>query len=415
MTESLAVWYDAERVGTLASDAGVWRFRYDASWLASPLAFALSPHFPLSGEAYADTSDDRRVQWFFDNLLPEGGVRQALAREAKLSEKDAFGLLAHYGDESAGALTFLADDGRAPANDLYEELSADELRALVQSLPETPFIAADGRARMSLAGAQHKLPLHRDGSRWLLPRGGASSVIVKPEGAAKQYSHAPANEYFCCRLADRVGVVVPPSELVHLPEPLYVVERYDRVVEDDSVRRLHQIDLCQLLNRWPGFKYESDGGVDVVMAYRALDTTRQPARSRNQFLRWFVFNYLIGNSDAHAKNISFLVSPGRIDLAPAYDLVSVRAYGDDYDSMAMSIGSEIRYGWVEIEQWDQLAASLDVPKAFLAGIRRELADTVLSAAKELVSNGAFSEDEYDLINDVLSVIGTHAGYVKKTI
>lgn len=84
------------------------------------------------------------------------------------------------------------------------------------------------------------------------------------------------------------------------------MQRFDRHVDEaGQVSRLHQIDLCQLLNRWAGYKYESEGGVTFEEAFRALDQTRQPAVSRNQLLRWLIFNYIVGNSDAHAKNIAF--------------------------------------------------------------------------------------------------------------
>jgi serine/threonine-protein kinase HipA len=400
-------------VGTLSTDRGVWELVYHPDWLTSKTAFALSPHFPLQKESFTDSPDDRRVQWFFDNLLSEGGVREALARLAKVDEKDTFGLLQSYGEESAGALTLLLDDGRAPDSGGYEELSQGSLRELLQKLPELPLIAADGRARMSLAGAQQKLALHRDDDVWLLPQGAPSSVIIKPDNARKEFPYCPANEYFCSRLAEAIGIAVPRSELMHLPEPVFVIERYDRVVRQGVVRRLHQIDLCQLLNRWSGYKYESDGGIDVTAAYGALDLTRQPARSRNQFLRWFVFNYLIGNSDAHAKNIAFLVSPGRIDLAPAYDLLSVRPYGDDYDYMAMSIASEIRYGWIEKSQWDELATTLNISISFLARVLRDLAVTVPQNARSLLTSEEFLVEERDFLQEVVAVIETHAGYVKQ--
>lgn len=412
---SLAIWCETERVGTLATDQGVWELVYHPDWLVSETAFALSPHFPLQTESFIDSPDDRRVQWFFDNLLPEGGVRESLARLAKVDEKDAFGLLHRYGEESAGALTLLLDDGRTPKSDGYEELSQESLRALLRKLPELPLIAAEGRARMSLAGAQQKLALHRDNDTWLLPRGGPSSVIIKPDNARKEFPYCPANECFCSRLAHATGVAVPRSELLHLPEAVFVIERYDRVVKHGLVRRLHQIDLCQLLNRWSGYKYESDGGVNVAAAYSALDFTLQPARSRNQFLRWFVFNYLIGNSDAHAKNIAFLVSPGRIDLAPAYDLLSVRPYGDDYDYMAMSIASETRYGWIEKTQWDELATTLNLSESFLVRILRELSATVPRHAKSLLASEEFLAEERDFLREIVAVVETHAGYVTQEL
>lgn len=415
MNQSLAIWCERVCLGTLSSQDGVWTFAYDSEWVASPRSFAISPHFPLSTDPFLDTADDRRTQWFFDNLLPEGGVRQALARYAGVHENDLFGLLRRFGEETAGALQLLPGDAPPSDENAYDELTIEDLRALLEKLPNVPLIASDGRARMSLAGAQHKLALHREGERWLLPQGGASTVIIKPANVNVEFSYCPANEYFCSLLAAEVSIPVPSTQLLHLPEELFVIERYDRVAENDRVKRLHQIDLCQLLNRWPGAKYESEGGIDMKTAYRALDQTRQPAVSRQQFLRWVVFNYLIGNSDAHAKNVAFLVTPDRIDLAPAYDLVCVRAYGDDYDYMAMSLASENRYGWVGKKQWDELASELHVPRLLLKRIRGELVERVPRLARELVSRPEFTDDERSFLARVVGVIDAHANYMRETL
>jgi serine/threonine-protein kinase HipA len=414
MKQSLSVWCERVHVGTLSSIDGVWTFAYDPDWVTSPRSFALSPHFPLSTDPFVDTSDDRRTQWFFDNLLPEGGVRQALARYANVHDNDTFGLLQRFGEETAGALQLMPNDALASDESAYKELTKEDLRALLGKLPNVPLIAGDGRARMSLAGAQHKLALHREGERWLLPQGGPSTVIIKPANVNVEFPHCPANEHFCSLLATAVSVPVSSTQLIHLPEELFVIERYDRVAENDRVRRLHQIDLCQLLDRWPGAKYESEGGIDVKTAYRALDQTRQPAVSRRQFLRWVVFNYLIGNSDAHAKNVSFLVTPGRIDLAPAYDLVCVRAYGVDCDYMAMSLASEIRYGWVGKQQWDELASELAVPRSLLKRMQGELVERVPRIARDLVSRPEFTDEERSFLVRVVDVIDAHADYMRES-
>lgn len=402
-------------MGTLSTDDGVWSFKYDADWVGSAEGFPLSPHFPLSTVPFVGTSDDRRTEWFFDNLLPEGGVRRALARFARVSENDAFALLRRFGEESAGALQLLPEGAEARGPAAYEELTVEGLRDLLLKLPDVPLIAADGRARMSLAGAQHKLGLHRDGGRWLLPVGGPSTVIVKPANASVEFPLCPANEHFCSLLARAVGVPAGATELLHLPEELFVIERYDRVSEDGPVRRLHQVDLCQLLNRWPGAKYESEGGIDIKTSYQALDETRQPAASRRQFLRWVIFNYLIGNSDAHAKNVSFLAGPDGIDLAPAYDLVCVRVYGAAYDSMAMSIASEIRYGWVEKKEWEELSSELLVPRALMTRLRRELAESVPREARALLPRAEFTDRERAFLARIVGVIDEHAGHVRRSL
>lgn len=406
--KSLFLWGEGIRMGELSMDKGLWKFRYADEWLAHEGRFPLSPHFPLRGEDFSDNSEERPVQWFFDNLLPEGGVRQALARYAGMADRDSFGLLERFGEESAGALTLLPEGKPFPSDARYELISIDELRALLHKQAQIPLIAAAGKAKMSLAGAQHKLPLRWDGESFWLPIGAASSHILKPENARpKDYPFCPANEHFCMALARATGLSAPKTSLLHLPEPVTIVERYDRVILDGQVRRLHQIDLCQALNKWPTYKYESEGGATFREAFESLDGTRQPAAAKNRLLRWFVFNYIVGNSDAHAKNVSFLVRPDGLDIAPFYDLLCAKVYGDD--SMAMTIGDEARYGWVTEAAWDALAGSIGIPKTVLRRIRMELAKELPAKAKTLIARPEFNDDERQFLLKVLAIIEDQAG------
>lgn len=419
MTESLhelAVWIEGELVGVLGIDDGDWRFTYQRSWLEADGAYALSPQLPLRDERFVDDGQRRSVRWFFDNLLPEGGIRGALARHARLVEQDSFALLRTFGRDSAGALTLLPIGEPFAAERGYAPLGAGALRELLSRMPRVPLLAAGGRARMSLAGAQHKLAVHRDGSGWLLPQGSAaSSLILKPDNERSDlFPRCPANEHFCMTLARHLGLPTPRCWLERLPEPLYVVERFDRRVGDDGdVTRLHQIDLCQLLDLWPEAKYEVDDGPGLVEAYRALDRTRQPAVSRRQWLRWMLFNFAIGNSDAHAKNIGFLVDQRGVHLAPCYDLLSVAVYGADYDYMAMTIADEVRYGWIGAPQWDAFATTVGLPPAFLRKLRHELAEAIVPAALALVEDEVYTDDERALLRDVVALIERHAGYLVK--
>ena len=410
---TLVVWSDESRVGELSSDRGLWTFSYAREW-SSREGFPLSPSFPLAIERTVDHCDDRRVEWYFDNLLPEGGVRRALASFADLDERDTFGLLRRFGEESAGALTLLPIGvvPPAPSSHGYAPLARDELRALLAGLPRVPLLVAQGRAKMSLAGAQHKLGVHIRGDDLFLPASGAaSSYIVKPDDAQPEtHPFCPANEHFVMSLAREVGLPVPATRLVHLPEPVYVVERYDRRVEGDVVRRRHQIDLCQITNKWPAFKYEADGGATLADVFAAAELVRQPAVAKNHLLRWLVFNYVVGNSDAHAKNVSFLVSHRGFDLAPFYDLRSVKVYG--VDSLAMTIGGEDRYGLVTSASWDALAGQIGLRPALLRRIRSELARDVPRAAAKLVRAPEYSSDERAFLERVLAVIREHATFIE---
>ena len=411
MAAGLVVWLEDVAAGDLSEERGTWRFGYRDAWLERPGGYALSPHLPLRREAFEDTADDRRVQWFFDNLLPEGGIREALARSAGIDERDTYGMLARFGEESVGAVTLLAGDHPGPATGTYEPLTVPAIRDLLRGLPEVPLIAAGGRAKMSLAGVQHKIGVHRQDDHLLLPVGGAaSSMILKPGHVRPQsYPHVPANEHFCMSWAREMGLDVPGTELLHVPESLYLVHRFDRVVVAGRVQRRHQIDLCQVLNRWPGFKYEAGGGATLRTVFEAIEGTRQPAVARLQALRWVVLNYLMGNSDAHAKNLSFLVGPDGMALAPAYDLLCVTAYGDP--DMAMSIGDQIRYGWVTSDDWDAFATTVGVRESWFRRLRLELAERGPVVARRLLEREDFRDDERAFLGKVMVVIDTHAAYI----
>jgi len=242
-----------------------------------------------------------------------------------------------------------------------------------------------------------------------LPVGVASSHILKPDNARPQhYPYCPANEHFCMSLARAVGLPAPETALLHLPEPVYIVTRYDRLADGERVRRLHQIDLCQMLNKWPGYKYEAEGGATFRQAFESATAARQPAVAKGRLLRWLVFNYLVGNSDAHAKNISFLVRSEGLALAPFYDLLCVKVYGDD--TMAMTIGEENRFGWVTQAAWDAVAEAIDVRKPFLRRIRVELAKALPEAAKALLARPEFTGEERQFLERVVGIVEKHAKY-----
>lgn len=322
---TLVATIDERRVGTLHAERDLWSFRYDPAWLEDPVCFALSPALPLQSGAIEDGGSSRPVQWYFDNLLPEEGQRALLARAAGLpDEADAFALLVHYGAESAGSLTLLPPDAPQAGTGL-RELTDAELESRIEHLPAVP-LGQHAPKRMSLAGAQQKLAVvYRDG-RFFEPEGRtASTHILKPDHPDPVYAHSVANEWFTMSLATMLGLPVPSVTRRHVPSPVFVVERFDRRPGPASEwERLHAIDACQLLNISRTFKY-SEGSVSRLAELARL--CRVPAVARNRLYAWLVFNVLVGNTDAHLKNLSFLVTPQGIELAPFYDLVGVAVYG----------------------------------------------------------------------------------------
>ncbi|WP_246309530.1 HipA domain-containing protein [Hydrogenophaga aromaticivorans] len=322
---------DADLVGWLFDVNDVWVFQYNVSWVSKGGAFALSPSLGLREEAYVDGSSTRPVQWFFDNLLPEEELRKSLAKEAKLAFEDVFGLLRHYGAESAGSL-ILHPLGLPPAEDGLQELTPEELSARIQNLPAAPLTQGSPK-RMSLAGAQHKMVVvaHCNEKGELEPTlfeplpATPSTHILKPDSVAAAYPHSVANEYFSMRLAQVLKLDVPAVFRLYVPEPVYLITRFDRLQNKHtpSVSRLHVIDTCQLLNRSRVLKYDL-ARLDTLT--EAVDMTRSKAKARHKLYQWIVFNTLLGNGDSHLKNLSFLVTSSGIELAPGYDMLCTAVY-----------------------------------------------------------------------------------------
>lgn len=316
-------------VGWLVDANDIWLFQYSPYWAAHPDAFDLSPVLSRVQLTHLDRSTLRPVQWFFDNLLPEEELRQVLATEARLEAADAFGLLRYYGAESAGALV-LRPVGAPAAEPGLRELTPEALHQRILDLPRAP-LTKEAPKRMSLAGAQHKMVLVvAEGVLYEPLPGTPSTHILKPNSLSPHYPATVINEYFAMRLARKLGLAVPEVRRIYVPEPAYIVARFDRTagsLDPDAgsaqVNRRHAIDTCQLLGTSRVFKYEQ---ASLETLATALERVRSRAPARRQLFMWLVFNVLIGNADNHLKNLSFIVSPLGVELAPAYDLLSTAVY-----------------------------------------------------------------------------------------
>ena len=320
---SLRASINQTEVGTLQEVGGLWSFQYAGAWLDNPQSFALSPHLPLAAESLLDGASQRPVQWYFDNLLPEEEQRVLLAGDARLDAADAFGLLTWYGAESAGSVTLLPPEAGHQAAEPLRPLPDDALEARIRQLPKAPLTHAAIK-RMSLAGAQHKLAVVLQDGALFEPAGATPSThILKPDHPDADYPHSVINEWFVMRLATRLRLDAPEVHRRYVPSPVYLIDRFDRIPDAQGWQRRHVIDACQLLGLDRSFKY-SQGSMDSLAAL--ANACRSPAVARSRLFGWLVFNVLVGNSDAHLKNLSFLVSHEGVQLAPFYDLLSVASY-----------------------------------------------------------------------------------------
>lgn len=399
MSDSLEVYLGTARVGRLRLDAGRrFVFAYDERWLRS--GFPLSLHLPLRSDPYND-----EARPFFSNLLPEGKPRQILALRLGLSEQNDFAPLEAVGGECAGAVTLLPEGTPPGAGGDYRRLSAAALDALVDELPTRPMLVGERGVRLSLAGAQDKLPVLFDGHQVSVPLGGApSSHILKPP--IERYPHTVENEWFCMQLAGRLGLSVPTAMMLRGDRPLYLVERYDRRrAPDGQIERIHQEDFCQALGVPPDEKYEREGGPGLARCLALLrDRSIQPVRDTPALLEWVVFNYLIGNADAHAKNVSLLLTEAGPMLAPFYDLMCTAVYPDLTDRMAMRIGDEDRPQWVIAQRWQQFAEEVRIGYKLVHRTLVRLKDAAAQEANGLARDFRRQYGDCEIVDKIVGVI-----------
>ncbi|ARU88481.1 HipA domain-containing protein [Pseudomonas sp. M30-35] len=323
MERSLNAWINQTLVGTLRESNGLWAFCYSEQWLTDPLAHPLCPLLPLQSEEHYDGATTRPVQWYFDNLLPEEGQRQLIAKAARVAIEDAFALLQHFGAESAGSLTLLPP-GQKPGPGSIAALSDAELSKRIMAMPRIP-LAEQAAKKMSLAGAQHKVAvIYRDGQIFEPTGSEPSTHILKPDHPDDAWPHSVINEWFVMKLAERVGLPVPRVDRLYVPQPVYLIERFDRVENEHGWSRLHCIDACQLTGLSREFKYRA-GSMERITGL--ADHCRPAALARLRLFQWLIFNVLVGNEDAHLKNLSFLLSAKNVHLSPFYDLLCTAVYG----------------------------------------------------------------------------------------
>lgn len=370
MADELAVWLYGERVATVDQVRGRPRLAYTSEALGrydlgTPL---LSLSLPVGNQRYPQGT----VRPFLDGLLPEGESRRSIARDVGISPGDTYGLIRELGRDCAGAVVIQPGEDPPPpqaTTATAERLDADEIGALVRDLRSAP-LGAGGRVRISLAGVQEKLvlTLMPDGS-WGRPVDGTPSThILKPEIAA--YPQTVENEVFCMRIAKHLGLDVATVEMAEIDSrKLIVIERYDRAVDaDGSVERIHQEDFCQAMGIPPETKYEEDGGPSLRRVADILQSTAAPG-SLEKLLRTVALNVLLGNGDAHGKNLSLLHhTSGALALTPLYDLMSTLHYGDD--RLAMYVDS--------VQRTDRVTAQRIANEAVRWGVSRQLATAIVS-------------------------------------
>lgn len=408
----LRVWANARPMGWFGHAAGEFFFEYDAQWLAQPGAYALAPQFVLN----AQPTRGALVRSFFENLLPEGEVLDDVLAALKLRGASSLDLLGRLGAELPGVLSLLPEDSIPRIQQDYRDLPLAELSARLAQRTAMPLLVSNTQAGMSLAGAQDKLGLRFEPkTSRLYDSVGASPTthILKPDTRQPRYQPSAINEYACMKLAQALKLPVPKVWLLRVPEAAYVIERYDRVLTAGNIVGLHQFDGCQLLGHGPGWKYQRTGGlVSLPKLVKALRELRVRGSDLLQFQRWVMFNYLIGNADAHAKNLSLLVDEKGYRLAPFYDLLCVRAYGDE--GLALFIGDEETFDAVGAHSWEAFCTDCGFRLAPTLVEFRRMALALLPAWRKVQGSVAkekgVTEAERAMLARMSAIFERHAGH-----
>lgn len=412
MNKALQVRIDGVVVGSLwLDDRKRFCFQYDEGWLTSS-RIPLSLSLPLRREPYLDDESHS----FFANLLPEEKMRAVIARNLGVSLNNDYGLLEKIGGDCAGAVSLYPatdESQREPGN--YRQLSLDELNVIIGELPKRPLLAGEKGIRLSLAGAQKKLPVYYDEEHFSLGLGDApSNYIIKPP--IEDLDGTVENEAFCMALAQAVGLDVPRSFIHQYGDApgVFVVKRYDRFATAEGIRRLHQEDFCQALGIPPEFKYETEGGPSLAACFNLVrHASTRSGKDVLSLLNWVVFNYLIGNSDAHGKNISLLLLPEGPVLAPFYDLISTRIYAHYglASGLAMKIGGASDPDSLQKKHWEQFAEEVGIKPRLVLNRIADLAKRIEDSRLQLFK-GSFAPYKCDALYRLVEFIG---GQAEKTI
>lgn len=429
----LSIYLDDIMAGTLTHDpmTNQFAFAYSQNWLEQQGRYPLSLQLPLEpAAAQTDARHSSIVRQFFENLLPEGQALDDAATANKVSKSNLVGLMIALGKETAGALRIQLDDGDLGDEDknrrkaeadrsLLRPLPMDEMSRRIQSRPYQPFSVWDGKVRMSIAGFQDKISVYEENGEWFFVDGGplASTLILKPEPVNQALAGLPSNEFFCMRLARRVGLPVAPVRLIKVPEPVLAIARFDRVQKGPRVHRLHMIDGCQALGISAAMKYERPygdaidvrnirDGASLPRIFKLLENSVNPAAQRLRMLRWTIFQVLIGNTDAHAKNISFFCSERGFETTPAYDLVSTLACMNPRieNSFAMAIGDAFTEDELTPYEWANFAASCNLRPQLVELEMRKMASRMLLALAPTATEVLHEAADMLIVKNVCDVV-----------
>lgn len=407
MRERLNVYYTGKPAGVLEYDDEYhcFQFTYDKSYLSSDGAMPLSLSLPLQEEP-AGVLESR---YFFENLLPPEIVRRKLEKIIHVSWNNVFGMLKALGGDCAGAISLYAEgDGPHPESERVLELSDAEADELLKLLPQRPLLVdkIDGY-RISGSGAQDKLiAIIRDGHVALPLYGAPSTHIIKP--AVERLHDSVANECFCQKLAQEIGLSAADSGILGIGDSSYYwTKRFDRIYDGEKVMRLHQEDFCQAMRYESEKKYEFEGGPTLVRCLSFIRESALGASGMLQFLDDFIYNFIIGNADAHAKNYAILYRDGVPTIAPLYDAMCTVIYKGVPTALAMKVGGVEECAEIRRENFIAMAEKASIRPQLVLSRLDAFAAKLPRKAEELKTRLSDEGHPSPVYDEIIAVINRH--------
>jgi serine/threonine-protein kinase HipA len=399
VAETLLVVSDGAVAGTLTRAGGRITFRYEDDWRTLADATPLSVSMPLTARDHPA----RVVEPWLWGLLPDSEpVLTRWAREFHTTTAHPLGLLARVGEDLPGGFQIVPPDqlDSLRTDGSVEWLSGEQVAGLLRDVRDdhTAWLGRRAEGRWSLAGAQAKIALRREGKRWGRPHGRAATThILKP--AIEGLDDHDLNEHICLRAGRLLGLRTVRTEITSFgDERAVVVERYDRLAQPDgSILRVHQEDLCQALSVPPAGKYESDGGptaADVANLLRQQIGGSAGRAAVSTFAGALAFNWIVGAPDAHAKNYAILLSGRQVRLAPLYDIGSALPYPDFHEpklKLAMKVGGKYLASRITTDDWIDAASALHVDAEELLSRARSMCEAVPDALATVCADPAVAK------------------------
>lgn len=402
-----------EAVGILSEDEyGRLNFEYSESWLNNPDAYPISIKLNLEKKIF----EDFECKSFFSGLLPEDLIKEKIAKKLKISEDNNFSLLEILGGDCAGAISlesFLKKKNSATHEPKLIEES--DLKKILLRLEEEPLLTSEG-IRLSLAGAQNKIALLKKKNKFYIP--GSNEItthIIKPN--IRKFKDTVFNEFICMSLAKLCNLDVAHVDIGFTEDlPYLIIQRFDRVkFGNGKLKRVHQEDFCQALGISPEKKYQKEGGPSIKSCANLIDqVTNKPGLDKIKFLEIVIFNFLIGNNDAHGKNFSLALDTRSIKLTSFYDLLSTEIYPQLNQEMAMKFGKH--YLAIKLNKHDlsQLSEDLSIKPQLIQSKIIDLGNTIKKMFPKLYEFKELNLQR-ELLDKILKVINRRTKFLEKLI